>query len=81
MPHTFLKNAPEGRHGVRQLAAAFACLPDISCIFKGASKLAHSKSFVFDKKYAALGETPALPVVNRWTAAGNGSRREKYYVA
>jgi hypothetical protein len=33
-------------------------LPAISCIFKGASKLAHSKSFVFDKKYAALGVSP-----------------------
>jgi hypothetical protein len=44
---------------VRQLAAAFAWLPDISCIFKGASLLAHSKNFVFVKNYAALGVAPA----------------------
>jgi hypothetical protein len=49
-----LKNAPEGRHGVRQLAAALACLPDISCIFEGASKLAHSTGSALDKNYAAL---------------------------
>jgi hypothetical protein len=74
MLHTFLKKTPEGRHGVRQLAAALTCLPDISCIFEGASKLAHSKGFAFDTNYAALGipparmyreagETPALPDV------------------
>jgi hypothetical protein len=40
---------------VRQLAAALAWLPDISCIFEGASKLAHSKDLAFDKSYAALG--------------------------
>jgi hypothetical protein len=28
-------------------------------IYKGASKLAHSRGFAFDKKYAALGETQA----------------------
>jgi hypothetical protein len=40
MPHGFFKNAPEGRHGVRQLAAALDCLPDISGIFEGESLLA-----------------------------------------
>jgi hypothetical protein len=35
MAHIFLKkNAPEGRHGVRQLAAALDCLPDISAYSK-----------------------------------------------
>jgi len=32
---------------------------------KGASKLAHSKGFASDKKYAALVETPALPANRR----------------
>jgi hypothetical protein len=36
----FLKNAPGGRHGVRQLAAALDCLADISGTFEGESLLA-----------------------------------------
>jgi hypothetical protein len=35
MPHSFFKNPPEGRYGVRQLAAALACLSDISGLFEG----------------------------------------------
>jgi hypothetical protein len=62
MPHTFCKAAPEGRLGVRQLAAAFRLQFFAIQIgnHKGASKLAHSKGFAFDKNYAALGETPAF---------------------
>jgi hypothetical protein len=62
MPHSF--EIPRRRRlGVRQLAAAFRSQFFAIQIgnHKGASKLAHSKGFAFDKNYAALGETPALP--------------------
>jgi hypothetical protein len=60
MPHSF--EIPRRRRlGVRQLAAAFRLQFFAIQIgnHKGASKLAHSKGFAFDKNYAALGETPA----------------------
>jgi hypothetical protein len=54
--------APAGRLGVRQLAAAFENSSIFEHFTKSASKLAHSESFAY-KKYAVLGETPALPGV------------------
>jgi hypothetical protein len=58
--------ARKGAFGVRQLAAALQLglmqiIANNWAIHKGASKLAHSKGFASDKKYAALAETAALP--------------------
>jgi hypothetical protein len=60
MPHSF-EIRRRRRLGVRQLAAAFRSQFFAIQIgnHKGASKLAHSKGFAFDKNYAALGETPS----------------------
>jgi hypothetical protein len=66
MPHSF-EIPRRKRLGVRQLAAAFRSQFFAIQIgnHKGASKLAYSKGFAFDKNYAALGGTPELPGLQR----------------
>jgi hypothetical protein len=58
MPHIFQEGARKGGFGVRQLGL-MQIIANNWAIHKGASKLAHSKGFAFDKKYAAIGETRA----------------------
>jgi len=58
--------ARKGAFGVRQLAAALKhglmqIIANNWAIHKGASKLAHSKGIISDKKYAALREAPPAP--------------------
>jgi hypothetical protein len=60
MPHTFCKAAPEGRLGVRQLAAAFAFSLAILAHPKAQASLRTPRASHPIKKYAALGGTPAL---------------------
>jgi hypothetical protein len=61
MPHTFCEAAPEGRLGVRQLAAAFAFSLAILTHPKAQASLRTPRASPPLKKYAALGGTPALP--------------------
>jgi hypothetical protein len=61
MPHAFCEAAPEGRLGVRQLAAAFAFSLAIFTHPKAQASLRTPRASPPIKKYAALGGTPALP--------------------
>jgi hypothetical protein len=69
MPHTFCEAAPEGRLGVRQLAAAFAFSLAILTHPKAQASLRPPRASPPIKNHAALGETPALP----WGVPGTKS--------
>jgi hypothetical protein len=60
MPHSFCEAAPEGRLGVRQLAAAFAFSLAILTHPKAQASLRTPRASPPLKKYAALGETAAF---------------------
>jgi hypothetical protein len=61
MPHTFCEAAPEGRLGVRQLAAAFAFSLAILTHPKAQASLRTPRASPPLKKYAALGVPPSFP--------------------
>jgi hypothetical protein len=61
MPHVFCEAAPEGRLGVRQLAAAFAFSLAILTHPKAQASLRPPRASPPIKKYAALGVPPAFP--------------------
>ena len=64
MPHTFCEAAPEGRLGVRQLAAAFAFSLAILTHPKAQASLRTPRASPPLKKYAALCKAPAFPGKN-----------------